>query len=223
MELIHLKRGLLMPKHTVNWKLLGQIFWSFLKIGPVTFGGGYAVIPVIEQEVVGKRKWLEPQEAADVLAVSQSIPGAIAINSATFVGYKIARIPGAIAAMLGILLPTFLIVLGLCAVFLQIQDNPKAAAAFKAIKASIVALIVYAGIKISKSAVFDKTTLGTVLGTTLLMVVTGINPVWIILAGIAVGILQVKAKELLGIAVRLDGHEAPPPAVPADFYKGEGI
>jgi chromate transporter len=211
-----------MPDRKLNWKLLGQVFWSFLKIGPVTFGGGYAVIPVIEQEVVGRRKWLEPQEAADVLAVSQSIPGAIAINSATFVGYKIAGIPGAIAAMLGILLPTFLIVLGLCAAFLHIQDNPKAAAAFKAIKASIVALIVYAGIKISQSAIFDKTTLGTVLATTLLMVVTGINPVWVIAAGVGVGILQVKIKEWLGIAVRLDGKESPPP-VPADFYKGEGI
>ncbi|WP_040951675.1 chromate transporter [Gorillibacterium massiliense] len=212
-----------MPDQKVSWKLLGEVFLSFLKIAPVTFGGGYAVIPAIEQEVVEKRKWLEEQETADVLAVSQSIPGAIAINSATFIGYKIARIPGAIAAMLGMLLPTFLIVIGLCAVFLHIQDSPKAAAAFKAIKASIVALIVYAGLKIARSAIFDKTTLCTVLATTLLMVVTGMNPVFVMLSGIAVGILQVKAKELLGLAVRLNKEDDHEHFVYKDYFIGDGI
>lgn len=210
-------------KHSsLDWKLLGQIFWAFFKIGPVTFGGGYAVIPVIEKEMVERRKWIGEQEAADVLAVTQSIPGAIAINSATFVGFKLARVPGAVAAMFGILLPTFLIVLGMSSVFLQVQDNPKIEAAFTAIKATIVALITFAGIKIWKSAVLDKTTLYAVLVTTACMVLTDFNPVLIILCGALIGILLVRIKEKLGIKVCLAKEEDQHYAY-IDYYFGDGI
>lgn len=203
-------------------KRLGQLFWTFFKIGPVTFGGGYAVIPVIEKEVVQRLKWIDEQEAADVLAVTQSIPGAIAINAATFVGYKRAGIPGAIAAMFGILLPTFLIVLGLSAVFLQVRDNPKIDAAFQAIKASIVALIVYAGIKIWKSAVLDKTTLAVAAAAVVFMAAAAVNPVLLIAAGAAAGICLVKAKEKLGFKVRLAREEETHEAY-TDYYFGDGI
>ncbi|MGG1639038.1 chromate transporter [Paenibacillus sp. NRS-1760] len=77
--------------------VLWTIFLTFLKIGPVTFGGGYAMIPVIEREVVEKRKWLETRDIADIFAVAESIPGAIGINSATFIGYRVAGIRGALA------------------------------------------------------------------------------------------------------------------------------
>ena len=95
-----------------------------MKMGPVSFGGGYALIPVIEREVVEKRKWLQAEEVTDIVAVSGSVPGAIAINSATFIGYRIAGVMGAIAAMLGILLPTLCIVAGLSICYLQLKDNP---------------------------------------------------------------------------------------------------
>ena len=148
-----------------HWKKIPSIFMCFLKIGPMTFGGGYAMIPMIEQEVVDKRKWLEPREVADIFAVSESIPGAIAINSATFIGYRIAGMPGAIAAMSGVLMPTFLIVLLLSFFFLKVNEHPMMRAAFQGISAAIVALICYAGFKIGKSAVLDKMTLGIVIGT----------------------------------------------------------
>jgi chromate transporter len=205
-----------------DWKLLIQIFWAFFKIGPVTFGGGYSVIPVIENVIVEKRQWLAKQEAADVLAITQSIPGAIAINSATFVGFKLARVPGAVAALLGILLPTLLIVLGLGVVYSQIQDNPKIEAAFKAIKATIVALIVYAGIKLWKSAVLDKTTLAAVVVTAALIIITNLNPIIIIIGGAALGILLVKMKEKLGMKVKLSREEEPGHDY-KDYFWGDGI
>src|SRR3954447_26324118 len=134
----------------MNWKvqriLLFQIFWSFFKISPVTFGGGFAMIPLIIKEIVEKRKWLENDDINDVIALSQTVPGAVAVNSSTFVGYRIGGIRGALAAMIGVSLPTFLIVLTLGISYFFIHDNPKLEAAFVSIRATIVAIIVYAAI-----------------------------------------------------------------------------
>src|SRR3954452_9702015 len=134
-------------------KVLFQIFWTFFKISPVTFGGGFAMIPLIEKEVVEKRKWLTSEEVTDVFALSQSVPGAVAINSATFIGQRIGGVRGAIAAMIGVSLPTFFIVLLLGVLYFFIQDNPKVVAAFLSIRVSIVAIIVYAAVKIAKTAI----------------------------------------------------------------------
>ena len=77
-----------------EWKVLFQLFWTFFKISPVTFGGGFAMMPLIEKEVVEKRKWLKSEDVTDVFALSQSVPGAVAINSATFIGHRIGGIKG---------------------------------------------------------------------------------------------------------------------------------
>src|SRR3954454_9796164 len=108
-----------------QWRILFQLFWTFFKIAPSTFGGGFAMIPLIEKEVVEKRKWLKSEEVADVFALSQSVPGAVAINSATFIGQRIGGVKGAIAAMIGVSLPTFFIVLILGVLYFFIQDHPK--------------------------------------------------------------------------------------------------
>ncbi|WP_284645820.1 chromate transporter [Paenibacillus silviterrae] len=212
----------------ISWLLLGQIFWSFFKIGPVTFGGGYAMIPLIEREVVEKRKWIKNKDIADIFAISESIPGAIAINSASFVGFRIAGIPGALAAMTGVLLPTFLIVIALCILFLQVQHHPKIVAAFQGIRATTVALIVYAGIKIGKTAVLDKTTLMIVMGTVITMLFGHMNPILIIVAGALLGIGLVVLKNRLGMKVLLDDEEHTEEAGAArykytDYYVGDGI
>lgn len=209
---------------SISWKLLGQIFWSFFKIGPVTFGGGYAMIPLIEREVVDKRKWVKNKDIADIFAISESIPGAIAINSASFVGFRIAGIPGALAALTGVLLPTFAIVIGLCIVFLQVQHNPKIEAAFRGIRATTVALIVYAGIKIGKTAVLDKTTLFVVMGTVVAMLFGHMNPIVIIVAGAVLGIGIIWLKKKLGIQVNLEHEESGAPRYKyTDYYLGDGI
>ncbi|SDE20396.1 chromate transporter [Paenibacillus sp. UNCCL117] len=206
------------------WKLLGQIFWSFFKIGPVTFGGGYAMIPLIEREVVQKRGWVEGKDIADIFALSESIPGAIAINSASFVGFRVAGIPGAVAALTGILLPTFAIVIGLCAAFLQVRDHPKIEAAFVGIRAATVALIVVAGIKIGRTAVLDKATLLIVIGTIPLMLLVHINPVVLIIAGALAGMALAAVKLRLGMMVPIEHAE--PDAFSykyTDYYVGDGI
>ncbi|WP_159887797.1 chromate transporter [Paenibacillus puerhi] len=207
----------------VSWRLLGQIFWSFFKIGPVTFGGGYAMIPLIEREVVDHRGWVKNKDIADIFAISESIPGAIAINSASFVGFRIAGIPGALAAMSGVLLPTFLIVIGLCIAFLQVQHHPKIEAAFQGIRATTVALIVYAGIKIGKSAVLDKTTMAIVIGTVVAMLFSHMNPIVIILSGAVLGIGLVQLKGMLGMKVDLEKESAEPRYTYTDYYLGDGI
>lgn len=190
-----------------DWKVVLQIFLSFLKIGPISFGGGYAMIPIIEREVVVKRKWVRSQDIADVFAIAQSAPGAIAINTAIFVGYRIAGIKGGIAALIGVLLPTFSIILILSVTFLHVQDYPVVNAAFHGISAAVVALIVYAGYKIGQTAVYDKTTLSTVGITVFILFFFEIHPILIILLGIIVGILQVKVKDMMGLATKLDNND----------------
>lgn len=175
-----------------QWKILFQLFWTFFKISPVTFGGGFAMIPLIEKEVVEKKKWLKKEDVTDVFALSQSVPGAVAINSATFIGQRIGGIKGAIAAMIGVSLPTFIIVLMLGIFYFYIQDNPKIEAAFLSIRASIVAIIAYAAFKIAKTAIIDKSTFGIMLiGIPVLFF---IHPVIAIVAGALVGIITVKVK-----------------------------
>ncbi|WP_338787202.1 chromate transporter [Metabacillus sp. FJAT-53654] len=203
-------------------KKLFQIFWTFLKIGPVTFGGGYAMIPLIEREVVDKKKWINHEDVTDVFAIAESIPGAIAINSSTFIGYRIGGIRGAIAALLGVFLPTFLIVVVLSIVFLQIQNNPKIEAAFQAIRASIVALIVYAGYMIGKTAIIDKTTLVISVGSMAILFFLHLHPVLIIFFGIILGILLVNVKRKLGYSVKIK-KEKSTPAQQLECYMGDGI
>ncbi len=208
-----------MKTQSFNLKLLAQIFISFLKIGPVTFGGGYAMIPLIEREVVEKRGWVKTKDITDIFAVAESVPGAIAINSATFIGYRLAGVPGAIVAMTGVLLPTFIIVVMLSLFFLKVQDNPKVEAAFVSIRATIVALITYAAIKIGKTAVVDKTTVALIAITVALMFFVHIHPALLIICGGLVGIGIIALKKKLGISIKLEKEEKLKP----DFYLGDGI
>ncbi|MEH7178517.1 chromate transporter [Neobacillus vireti] len=204
-----------------GWMKLFWIFWTFFKIGPVTFGGGYAMIPLIEREVVHKKKWLKIEDVTDVFALAESIPGAIAINSSTFIGYRIGGIRGAVAALLGIFLPTFFIVVVLSIVFLQIQGNPKIEAAFQAIRASIVALIVYAGYMIGKSAIIDKTTLCISVGAIFILLFFHLHPVLLILFGIFLGIMLVKVKNRLGYdSLKKKKYTS---QNELEWYMGEGI
>lgn len=204
-----------------EWKKLLQIFWTFFKIGPATFGGGYAMIPLIEKEVVDKKKWLKSKDVTDVFALSQSVPGAVAINSATFIGQRIGGVKGSIAAMIGVSLPTFLIVLFLGILYIFIQGDPKVEAAFTSIRASIVALIVYAAIKIGKTAVIDKSTFSiSVIGVPILFF---IHPIFAILIGAAAGIILIFVKEKLGCKIEFDSTEEEKDTYEADYFMGAGI
>ncbi|MBI0580040.1 chromate transporter [Neobacillus cucumis] len=202
-----------------KWKKLFRIFWTFFKIGPVTFGGGFAMIPLIEKEVVEKRKWLNSEDITDIFALAQSVPGAVAINSATFIGKKIGGVRGAIAAMLGVTLPTFIIVLTLGIAYSLFQNNPKVTAAFLSIRVSIVALIVYAAIKTGKTAMIDKSTFGLfVAGVPILFF---IHPLFAILTGAIAGIIVTKIKGKLGLKVKFD-KEKETEVHDNDYFIGSG-
>ncbi|SDY98938.1 chromate transporter [Evansella caseinilytica] len=187
-----------------NWKLCLLIFWEFFKIGPVTFGGGYAVIPMIEHQMVRKKNWLSREEATDVFALAGSVPGAVAINSAMFIGQRLAGVFGAVAAMTGMMFPTFLFVMILSILFYVFQGNPYVEAAFIGIRPAIVALIVYAGIRIYRTAVFDKSTMTIAVMLLLALLIIHFHPLAVILCGGLAGISIMIMKKKLGLAVNLE-------------------
>lgn len=118
-----------------------ELFTSFLKIGLFTFGGGYAMIPIIEREVVRRRGWIEEKEFFDLLTLAQSAPGPISLNTSVFVGYKMYGYRGALTALLGVALPSFVILLAIAVFFSQIRENPIVDAAFKGMRPVVVALM----------------------------------------------------------------------------------
>ena len=121
-----------------------SLFSTFFKIGLFTFGGGYAMISLIQKEVVDKNKWISSKEMSDIITIGESTPGPIAINIATFVGYKTNKVLGSICATLGVVLPSFLIIFLLSSVLQLLQDNIIFQNAFLGIRACVVALIIKA-------------------------------------------------------------------------------
>lgn len=124
--------------------MLLQLFSSFVKIGAFTFGGGYAMIPLIQKEAVEKRNWISDEEILEIIAIAESTPGPIAVNAATFIGYKMAGFLGAFMATLGVILPSFLIIAVLSLVLAQFEDLKVVQDAFWGIRAGVLALIVKA-------------------------------------------------------------------------------
>src|SRR5690554_5027980 len=132
-----------------------KLFLIFFRIGAFTFGGGYAMIPFIEKEVVEKNGWIESDDIVDIFAVVQSVPGVIAVNSATFVGYRIAGILGALAATLGVILPSFIII-SIIALFLyNFRDYPYVKEAIRGINIGVVALMISAVIRLGNKSIKD--------------------------------------------------------------------
>lgn len=168
---------------------LRTLFKTFFKIGATTFGGGYAMLPVIRQEVVSAKNWLTNEEFVDVLAVAQSSPGAVAINSAVFIGCKLAGIPGAFSALLGVVLPSFLIILLVAVFFAQLASYPVVEAAFAGIRPAIAALIAAAVVKLGKPVLGDGRGVLLTGFFLLLSLYFEVHPVFIILLGAGVGLL----------------------------------
>ena len=122
--------------------MLFTIFASFFKIGAFTFGGGYAMIPLIEREVIDRRAWVARQEFLDLLTLAQSVPGPISLNTAVFVGYRMRGLRGAAAALAGTVLPSFVIILLMALFLADVRQNPVVDAAFKGRRPAVVALII---------------------------------------------------------------------------------
>ena len=133
-------------------KRLFEIFLVFFKIGLFTFGGGYAMLPIIQKEVVETKGWMTDDEFLDAISLTNSLPGPLATNSATFVGYRVARTPGAVAAILGAATPSVLVILLIAMVFTNIMDYPVVGSVFDGVRPAVVARILYSVIKLGRSA-----------------------------------------------------------------------
>lgn len=132
-------------------KLLFSLFFAFFKIGLFTFGGGYAMIAVIERELIERKKWIEHEEFMDVIAIAESTPGPLAINSATYIGYKLGGVFGAMCATFGVVLPSFIIIFIVSLFFDTFLQFKYVQYAFNGIQAGVAFLILNAGIKMFKS------------------------------------------------------------------------
>ena len=164
-------------------------FKSFFKIGMFTLGGGYAMIPIIEHEVVDKQKWIEHDDFIDIVAVAQSCPGVMAINMSTFVGYRLRRTKGAFCMTLATALPSFLIILAIAMFFKQFEDNAVVESIFRGIRPAVVALIAAPTFSLAKSAHITLANCWIPVGSALLIWAVHVNPIIIIIAAAVGGYL----------------------------------
>ena len=163
-------------------KELFDLFWTFCKIGALTFGGGYAMLPLIQREIVENKKWSTEKEILDYYAVGQCTPGVIAVNTATFIGYKLRGIIGGIVATLGVIFPSIVIIL-IIATFLQnFADLAIVQSAFAGIRVAVVALIITTVVKLIKSSIKDY--LGVIIAIIAFVISAfiGLSPVYVVIA-----------------------------------------
>ncbi|MGM0365883.1 MAG: chromate transporter [Actinomycetota bacterium] len=180
------------------FRLRLQLFIIFLKIGAFTFGGGFAMIPLIEREVVDRKKWICFSDMCDILAISQSFPGAVAINSATIVGYRVGGYPGAVFATLGVVLPSFIILTLIGMAFTNIMDIGAVKAALRGIGACVVSLLIAAAIRVARNAVRGIISVLVAIGALLLILWAQIHPIYAIIFGIFIGLITYGVNLLKG-------------------------
>ena len=172
-----------------KFKELMQLFWVFFKVGLFTFGGGYAMIPIIEREVVEKKHYLESKDVENIIAIAEMTPGPIAVNMATFVGSRRRGFLGAFFATFGLVLPSLLIIIALAAVFGIVAENRWVTAAFLGIRAGVVALLIGVVIRLVKKADKSLVTLVIFLIAFFLATFIKLDVIYIILAGGIFGII----------------------------------
>ena len=153
-----------------NAKLLFSLFFELFKIGLFTFGGGYAMISIIDREIVEKKKWINQDEYTDIIAIAESTPGPIAINSATFIGYKVCGVLGSILATLGVVLPSFIIIFIISLFFDAFLSLEFVGYAFHGIQACVAFLILNAGISMFKG--LKKSVFNVIMFTLTVIVLT---------------------------------------------------
>ncbi|NLK09026.1 MAG: chromate transporter [Firmicutes bacterium] len=170
-------------------RFLLEIFVTFFKVGAFTFGGGLAMLPLFEKEVIENKGWIQRQDILDIYAISQSLPGVIAVNSSTFIGYRLAGIPGAVAAIIGVTAPSLIVIVIIASFFSKFRENFYAAKALHGIRAAVTALIFLAAYRIGKGSL--KSLGGVIVAAVAfgLTLFTDIHVIYIILAGGLGGIL----------------------------------
>ena len=169
------------------------LFKVFFKIGLFTFGGGYAMLPIIQKEIIEKHKWISEEDMLDIVAIAESTPGPIAINAATFVGYKTAGVLGALFATVGLAIPSLVIIYLISFAYKEFIDNEWVAKAFKGIMGAVTVLILNAGIKLSKPLRKDSNKVFNIvmilIAVILSLVLVEVSSIYLILGGAIIGIL----------------------------------
>ena len=171
----------------LTMKGMKEAFLTFFKIGIVTFGGGYAMIPMIEEEVVNKHHWTSKEELLDLIAIAQSCPGVFAVNISTFIGYKLNKKAGAFCTTLGAALPSFIIILLIAMFFHQFADNKVVAAMFRGIRPAVVALIAVPTFRLAKTASISLTNCWIPIACALAIWALGVSPILIIIIAAVAG------------------------------------
>lgn len=194
-----------MPKRGA---LLWQLFASFFKIGLFTIGGGLAMIPLLTRIAVEEKKWFDEEEMMDCLAVSQSVPGVVAVNMATYVGKRKGGLPGALLATLGVILPSFLIILLIANILLMVGDNPYVTGAFTGIKAGVAGMILATVVRLAKKNLKDAFGWILALAAFVLIAFLSVSAVWVILGAAVCGVVWVAWTEKR-IARRPGGPDEP--------------
>lgn len=165
------------------------LFWTYFKIGLFTFGGGYAMIPLIRRYIVEDFKWITEDEFFDILTIAESTPGPVAINSATYIGYKVKGVKGSIVATIGVSIPSIVVILLISSVFLQFQENVHVQYVFQGIRIGVSVLILNAGLRLYKK--LDKnwfTYVLIVIGFGMLLF-NVLSVIYVIMIGAALGII----------------------------------
>jgi len=170
-------------------KKIWILFWTFFKIGSFTFGGGFAMIPLIEREIVDKKKWISQNDMIDILSISQSFPGAVAVNSAIFIGQRIGGFIGALSALLGVILPSFLIIIAVARIFTYFSNMAVVKAAFKGISSAVIALLIVAALRVGKTSMKYKISPLITIIALVLLLGTGIHPIYVIIMGVALSLI----------------------------------
>lgn len=182
-----------------SWKACWELFRTFFKIGLFTFGGGYAMISLIMSEVCEKHNWIDSKELTDVVAIAESTPGPIAINSATYIGYKRAGLMGSAAATLGVVLPSLCIIYAISLCVEWFMEFKAVQSAFKGIQVAVAILILRAGIRLTRDLPLKVLPVLCCAASLILVLLInfgllGFSTIWLILAGGVVGLATLTAK-----------------------------
>ena len=170
-------------------KTLIDLFFTFCRIGGLTFGGGYAMLPIIQKEIVEEKKWATEEEVLDYYAVGQCTPGIIAVNTATFIGYKVLGIIGSIVATLGVVFPSLIIINIIAALLKNFANYSIVQHAFSGIRVVVIALIVSAILKLAKTSIKNSTTLIIAIIAFILVAFVNLSPIYIVIAAACIGLI----------------------------------
>ncbi len=170
-----------------TWSKAGKLFNVFFRIGAFTFGGGYAMIPLIQREISEKNGWIEDEDVLDIFAIVQSVPGVIAINSSIFIGYRVAGFIGALAATLGVALPSLIIISVIALFFYSFRDLDYIHEAFIGIRAGVTALIIFAVIKLGKPSVKKAFGWSLAVSSFIAVALLGLNAILVLLSAAIIG------------------------------------